>query len=248
LYHAAPIAPAVGVKVALLGVATIYIVQIGLRSAGVPGLVASALGDVAVIAFLILATRGRGDLADIVGWRRAPTRLVIASALIGAAAWYLNLWLVELSHVPENEHARREVERLIAQTPLVPTVLAIGVMPAIAEELVFRGVLARSLAGRLPALAAIAISSAVFAVYHLQLAQMVTTFMLGLALGYLTLRARSIVPAMICHFLNNTIAVVVARDEVPAANAWIADHPVAMLAGSAVLVGGGLVLAARGDA
>lgn len=248
LYHAAPLTPAVGIKVALLGVATIYVVQIGLRSAGVSGLVASALGDVAVIALLILVARGRHDLAGVFGWRRAPTRLVVAAVLIGIAAWYLNLWLVELSQVPEDERARREIERMIARTPLVPTVLAIGVMPAIAEELVFRGVLARSLASRLPALAAIAISSAVFAIYHLQPAQMVTTFILGLALGYLTLRARSIVPAMICHFLNNTIAVVIARHEVPAANAWISEHPIAMLVGAAVLVGGGLVLAARGDA
>jgi membrane protease YdiL (CAAX protease family) len=247
LYHDAPLPPGAGFKVALLGIVTIYVVQIGLHSAGVPGLLASTLSDVAVIALFVFLGKTRGDLAGVLGVRRAPARFVLAAILIGLAAWYLNLFLVELTQVPENERVRREMERMIGQTPLVPTLLAIGLLPALAEELVFRGVLVRSLAGRLPALVAIAISSAVFAIYHLQLAQMLTTFLLGLALGFMTLRARSVVPAMICHLFNNTIVIVVSRGET-SMTGWIEAHPLTMLVGSAVLVGSGLAITARGPA
>lgn len=233
-------------KVALLGVVTIYVVQIGLRSAGIHGLLASAVSDIAVIAVLVVLARGRGDLAGVFGVRRAPASFVVAAVLIGVAAWYLNLWLVELVQVPENESARREIQRILEQTPLAPVLAAIAVLPAIAEELVFRGVLLRSLATRFHAGVAIAISSAVFAIYHLEPSQMVTTFMLGLALGYLTLRSRSIVPAMLCHFLNNTIAIVIARDEVPSVGTWITDHPIVMIVAAATLVGSGLVVTAKG--
>ena len=76
--------------------------------------------------------------------------------------------------------------------------------------------------------------------------QMVSTFGLGLALAYLTLRADSALPAMVAHLLNNTIAILIARDTLPGVGTWMAANTPAMLAITVTLLGGGLALAARG--
>jgi membrane protease YdiL (CAAX protease family) len=245
LYHGAAVSPALGGKLTVLGIVTIYVVQLALGALGVPGLVSSATSDLVVITGLLLFVRKRGG-QQVLGLRRAALVFTLAAVLIGIAAWYLNLSLVELLSVPQNEHTQREVEKMVTQTPLFPTLVAMALLPAIAEELLFRGVLLRSLATLLHPAAAIAISAAVFALYHLQLGQMVTTFMLGLALGLLTLRARSVVPAMFVHLINNSIAVMISRDDIPSVTRWIANHPAIMVVGCIVSVGCGVAITAKG--
>jgi membrane protease YdiL (CAAX protease family) len=104
----------------------------------------------------------------------------------------------------------------------------------------------RALAKRFFPVAAMVIASVVFSAYHLLPAQMVSTLGLGLALAYLTLRADSAIPAMLAHLLNNSIVIVVSRDEVPSVGAWMGAHSTLMLAGTAAVCASGLALATRG--
>jgi len=243
LYHGAALTPALAWAVVALSVASIYAMQIGLVAAGVTEIVAAVIGYLPVIGTLVLiAARGRRRALGLAWPRRA--RFLVAAVLVGCAAWYVNLVVVEWL-MPDAD--TRTLERIVEQTPLVPTLLAIAVAPAIAEELLFRGVLARALArfdrgGRFTI--AIVLSSALFGLYHLAPVQMLPTFMLGLALAYLSLRADSVVPAMIAHGLNNTIAIVISREEIPGVASWVGAHPVAMLGGALVCVGAGLAVAA----
>jgi membrane protease YdiL (CAAX protease family) len=153
--------------------------------------------------------------------------------------------LVELINPPGNQEG---LQKLVEDTPLLPTLVALTVFPVLAEELVFRGVLTRALAGRYRADTAIVIGAVAFGVYHLNPPQMLSTFVLALALGFLTVRAASIVPAMIVHFLNNLIAVLLSRDELPGVGRVIGDHAGYALAIALVCVAAGIGLAARGGA
>jgi sodium transport system permease protein len=168
---------------------------------------------------------------------------VVAGLLIGCATWYLNMRLVELLPLPDG--STTGLQRYVIETPLALAILAIAIVPAICEELLFRGVLLRALATRFVPAATIAISAIVFAAYHLSLLQLVPTLSLGLILGLLAIRARSAIPTMLAHLLNNGIAVLIARDELPAINRWLARFPTATLVIAAGLVGGGILLALR---
>jgi membrane protease YdiL (CAAX protease family) len=176
--------------------------------------------------------------AAVVGVRPASGRFVVAAVLVGSSLWYLNSLVVDRFVAPDPE-----LERLINDSPLPLLLGCAAVLPPIAEELVFRGLLARTLANRLPAAAAIVLSSAAFSLYHWNAAQAFPTFTLGLALGYITLRADSIVPSMIAHALNNTIAIVLPRVAPSLETPVIATAAVAL-----ALTAGGLVLATKGAA
>ena len=52
---------------------------------------------------------------------------------------------------------------------------------------------------------------ALFGVFHLHGVRIVPTALLGVILAWLAMAGRSIVPAMVFHFLNNGAAVVVTR-------------------------------------
>jgi len=241
LYHVTPFTPATAVKLTALAIVTIYVVQIIVGSLKVPVLVASVAGDVAVVAVVLGIAKSRGWTLRDFGLRATAPRFLVAAVLVGISMWFVTLTLVNLVQPPGDTKA---LEKAVEQTSLVPTLIALAILPAVAEELVFRGILTRALTQRFQPIGAIAISALVFAVYHLLPAQIVSTVVLGLALGYLTLRANSIVPAVIVHFLNNSIAIVLSRDEVPDVRAWIDAHPPFMLVASLVLVMCGLALAA----
>jgi membrane protease YdiL (CAAX protease family) len=88
---------------------------------------------------------------------------------------------------------------------LFNAVLVIGVMASAAEELFFRGYMQTRLRSRWPAWAAVAATSAAFALLHLEWLHVVLALALGLYFGALTEMTGSALPAMTCHIVNNVV-------------------------------------------
>jgi hypothetical protein len=74
---------------------------------------------------------------------------------------------------------------------------------------------------------------------------MVAVLPLGLALGYLAIRASSAVPTMLGHFANNTIVLLAARGDL---DVLARVSSAALFAIAIAIVGAGLALAATGPA
>jgi len=87
--------------------------------------------------------------------------------------------------------------------------VAIGLLAPLAEEVVFRAAILRQLLGRLSPWTAIALSALLFALIHLNPAQMPHAFLVGLLLGWMYWRTGSILPTMAYHWANNSVAYVV---------------------------------------
>ena len=83
--------------------------------------------------------------------------------------------------------------------------LALCVMPAISEELLFRGAF-QGLMRPCGSAAAIFAPALLFGVLHLDLAQGLTAFACGVFLGWLAERSGSILPGMLLHLVNNALA------------------------------------------
>lgn len=84
-------------------------------------------------------------------------------------------------------------------------ILLVAVLPAICEEFLHRGILLQGIkhAGFKKA---ILISSICFALLHLNIEQFFYAFVIGLILGFVSVVAKNIYPAIIIHFVNNAIA------------------------------------------
>ena len=88
---------------------------------------------------------------------------------------------------------------------------AIGLLVPIAEEMVFRGGILRKLLdifGQSWHWAAIAVSAVLFGALHGNLAQGIHAFIIGLLLGWMYYRTKSIIPTVALHWVNNTVAYV----------------------------------------
>jgi membrane protease YdiL (CAAX protease family) len=92
---------------------------------------------------------------------------------------------------------------------LVLALLGIGIAPAIAEELLCRGLVQRGLLARFRPLVAIPLASAFFGALHVDPVHAIFASLLGLYLGLAAYIAGSTRTAIACHAANNLLAVVV---------------------------------------
>lgn len=118
---------------------------------------------------------------------------------------------------------------------------AIGLLAPIAEEVVFRGAILRSLLGWTKRhWAAIAISALLFCLVHLNPAQMPHAFCAGLLLGWMYYRTGSVVPGVVFHWVNNTIAFALIRimpsPDAPLVTLFGTDERVLMAVGCSLLM------------
>lgn len=119
-----------------------------------------------------------------------------------AVMWPLNTWIMQL------------LQKLTGNTysvdmpmQLLPMLLIACVLPALAEEFVFRGTIAQSLKNSKSRLGALALSGALFALIHFNPAQTLHQFVLGALLTLLMFRSGSIWTSVLVHLFNNVLAV-----------------------------------------
>ena len=130
---------------------------------------------------------------------------VVAAGLGYFAANFLTvLWMVLLEGFGLHNTA---ADAFTGSLPL--DLLMISVLPAVCEELLFRGMVMGAYE-RWGTWRAIFISAALFAGLHGSVAGLPVHFLLGVALGYVAASTGSLLPGMALHGVYNAIAVVVA--------------------------------------
>ena len=86
-------------------------------------------------------------------------------------------------------------------------IISIAIMAPLVEELLFRGAIQGYLHRKgMKPLHAIFIASAIFGIIHMNPIQIPFAFAIGMIFGWLYYRTGSLVPGIVGHFLNNSIA------------------------------------------
>lgn len=138
---------------------------------------------------------------DVLVWSAvAALGIVIPSLFVQEQ---LPEWPASIQHYIEE--AEREAAELMSATGGYAVVCLLA---PVAEELVFRGAALRTLLAWKPEhrWLMIALSALLFALAHLNPAQLLHPFAIGLLLGWMYERTRSVIPGIIYHWANNTVA------------------------------------------
>ena len=132
-----------------------------------------------------------------VGWRS------IVFAVLGTTV--LSFAVSQLG--PQPEGVKQVTEGIQGTARILQTLAVLGLLAPIVEELVFRGLLYGWLAGRWSNLVAFVLSSLAFAAAHTEPLHILLVLPLGFWFGWLRWRTGSLVPTIVAHIINNTIAV-----------------------------------------
>jgi len=139
---------------------------------------------------------------------------VIAGIVIVSFMGELNmkLNLPQYFHDMEDQ-ATETIEYLLSfnsTTQIITTTLLMAVVPAIGEELFFRGIIQKILVKWTKSnWQAILITAFIFSAIHFQFLTFLPRFFMGIMLGYLLVWSRSLWVPILAHFLHNFISIII---------------------------------------
>ncbi len=111
--------------------------------------------------------------------------------------------------IPSMVENSNSLNSTIFEAGFVPSLIIVGICPAIAEEAAFRGFLFGTLKHRTKLWIAIVVSAAAFGLYHMNFLQFFTGLYMGCFMAYMVHKSRSIATSALFHLLNNSISVIV---------------------------------------
>lgn len=155
------------------------------------------------------------DFRDTFALNRPRALPMVGAVLIAAAIVPVGNFLraVQYQWFPPGKDLLGDQLLVLQEGSLVSVLLALAVVPAICEELVFRGFLLSGLRGRLSTLATILIVGLIFGLYHMYMEKIPVLTLLGALLAIVCLCSGSIYPAMLIHLANNGLSLATTRYE-----------------------------------
>lgn len=159
---------------------------------------------------LLAAVYTKKDMKKTFSLRGTGFRSIFGAFFMGIGAIFIGLIITAFTSLIFKESAVNvdiSTASLMGDS-FVKTLLVVAVAPAICEELMFRGYVLSAISGSAGIKRAIIISACIFGAYHMSLVKFFTTAFLGLVIAIVVWKTESIIPGMIMHFLNNSLAVI----------------------------------------
>ena len=167
-------------------------------------------GNIAALAAFIPMWAGARKRLDAYNNIRPATNYVLTIGLFAAfnvllvcVFELLDSYINLMSYFPSYE----ELDQTLSSGSLIARMISLGVATPVVEELCFRGVLMERLRW-MPVWAAIIIQAFIFGVAHLNLFQGAYAFVLGIILGLVYIKYRSIIVVIVGHAAFNITSVV----------------------------------------
>lgn len=159
---------------------------------------------------LLLAWYMKSDKKELFSLKKPQLSVLPGSILLYIGTYLLVLVAGAALSVlfPESAQNVNTTFDEIMSHSFLAVVLVVAGMPAIGEELLFRGLTLGSLSNKYKAVWAILVSSLIFGAFHGSLVKLLPTAMLGACFAYIVYKGGSIYITMALHFLNNFVSVV----------------------------------------
>lgn len=166
-----------------------------------------------------VAAYSRTAVLTTLALRRPPLVGLAGGLLLGLSTWVIALWWyhVQSAFLPIDEQVQQQqaalLEGLSRMHPAV-IVLLLAVVPALCEELFFRGYVLSGVMPTFGRYGGAVLVAVAFGIFHQGVHRLILTIVLGLLLALLVVRTRSIWPAILAHLMHNALSTLAGDDRV----------------------------------
>jgi ABC-2 type transport system permease protein/sodium transport system permease protein len=193
-------------------------------------------------------------IADAFQLRGAAPTAFAGALLLGLSLWPLAHELVIASGLADSELLNKVRQRAAEMRLISPLLLvaSVALAPAICEEWFFRGYLLGAIRQRTSGWSAILLTALMFALFHVfssvvLAVRFLPSLSLGIVLGWVCWRTRSVLPGIVLHAVHNGLLVLMGRyqDQLKELGFGIEETqhvPLWLLAGSIAVVAVGVTL------
>ena len=144
-------------------------------------------------------------------WTTLPLALVLGAALHPS---YVMLAGIVKQLYPISTEAAASMKPMVDTLSTAPwwtVVLLMAMVPAICEELAFRGFIFGGLVRGGGRFRAVLVTALIFGISHGVLQQSISATVMGLLLGWVTLKTGSVLPCIVVHITNNALSISMQR-------------------------------------
>ena len=174
------------------------------------GLSSEIIIEIVIFAIPFLAIKIRGEkVTERFNLRAVPARDLLGSILLTAGAGFAASAILSVLSVffKGASEVDSGLNSLINDNPGFLIVTALIVLPAVCEELLFRGYIQSAFNGARPWIMICGVGI-LFGVMHFDVYKMLPCAVIGGVFAYITYVTGSVLPTVICHLINNAYSVV----------------------------------------
>ncbi|MGL5354251.1 MAG: lysostaphin resistance A-like protein [Clostridium sp.] len=132
--------------------------------------------------------------------------------ILGVSVWLFNMGFVSVLSMTglfqSSFDAMEQSLSFVGSSNILVSILVVGIVAPFAEELMFRGVIYKTLSKSMSITSVIVLQGVLFGVYHMNLVQGLYATFLGILFGYVTYKTKSLWPAIIMHMVNNIVSTI----------------------------------------
>ncbi len=125
--------------------------------------------------------------------------------IVGLWGWFLEILKLDFLLPP---NTAKEVLSLAFENIFI-TIILVSIIVPICEEVFFRGFLITGLERKFNQKICLLLSSGIFSIFHIHIGSLFPTFILGICLGLLYIKSKSIYPSIFIHSVHNFLAVII---------------------------------------
>lgn len=130
--------------------------------------------------------------------------VLLASIIILAPLWNIGISLPISNLIPSNEFTEQFNNLKNFDMYSITSIISITLIAPIAEEFIFRGFILDGLLRKYKVIPSIIISALIFGIIHVNPWQMAYGTVMGLLLGFIYYKTRSMIYVILWHFANNS--------------------------------------------
>lgn len=206
--------PGIGDLILLFSVLLIVLMMAGSLLTIKFGLVGVILQQLLIAAITLLyGWYIKTDFKKVFAFNKPQIKNILAGTVMWAGAYIImNIVALFLAmFFPESADAADSmVLSLLDNSNIVFILIATALMPAVCEEIAFRGFLFGTLKNRYKIVTAILITGIIFGAYHMNFVKLFAVGILGAINAYCLYKSDSIFVPMWMHLLNNSFAMILA--------------------------------------
>ena len=189
----------------------IYVGSLVQLKFGVSGIIMTQLMIIGLP--LLFAYYIKSDFKKVFSFKLPSIRHMVASFCLWVGTYMGSMIITQivLYIFPQNMEVVEGLNNvLLSEDNIFISLLIIAVMPAICEEVFFRGFILTSFRNNKKTIVGAVIGSGIlFGLMHMDFIRIIPTSLLGISFAYVVCKSDSIITSMFMHFLNNGFALVV---------------------------------------
>lgn len=151
------------------------------------------------------------DMKKALFFKKPKFIYIISAVIIGLGNILINMVLTSVFSLFMNDSTdemNQSMQLITDGRPFIQLLFAIGILPAVCEEILFRGYLYSSIKNKMKPFMAMIVVSLTFGIYHMNLIQSAVTAIIGIILVYSVYKTECIFVSMIIHAMNNSFSVI----------------------------------------